>query len=926
MTSSFSMKMNVQLSIKPLSDGRFSVAGSQDGRQLSGERLVHLLYFRDEDSLYGLELDVDEQSLTISGSELISMVDATNRQPFIELTGTDSPDEELLQTAEEISRHWNGRGIWQAVEIEDGRLEFDTKQMDAIFTSDANTALTERLLMSAVADKLRTLGVQPVQLPSMLNYLRTYGWPSRSEEDGIGLQVAIRLSEPDDDREDWMLETVIIGRNGVTHWTPSSRKKDAPIEKAVPAKWADDVEFIRDKQERMLRLIQLEAVPEELDSFLSIPLTDAEVREFLKHDLAALQALRFDVILPGWLKEVTETRMRVRTSASTGSFKSAAGMNEILQFNWSFSLNGQDISKDDFQRLVDEKREFIRAGNEWFRIDAAWLQRIRELMDRAETEEWKVKDLLFHELPEEITIPLDDEEEEEIDPLFEFELQQSLAQYAKQIHSKKGLPKVDTSPYLLATLRPYQVEGFEWLVFMREAGFGAVLADDMGLGKTVQLISYLLHVHRTAGTDKPSLIICPTSVLGNWQKELDRFAPELNVFVHYGASRAKGEKLDEVIRAESPDVIMTTYGTASQDVLEMADIHWASITLDEAQNIKNMHTKQSKAIRKLHGDHHIALTGTPVENRLSELWAIFDFVHHGYLGSFNKFVENFIGPIERDDSETHKRKLRTKISPFLLRRSKTDPELLLNLPEKMEQLEFCPLTTEQAALYESFLADSKMKLETLAGFEKKGLILKMLSKLKQLCNHPALYLKEPFQPAAEMMERSEKLNRLVTLASDIAASGEQCLIFTQYIGMGQLMQHCLAELYDIDVPFLTGSMPKHQRDQLVEAFQQHEFPIFILSLKAGGTGLNLTAANHVLHADRWWNPAVENQATDRAYRIGQTRFVHVHKFVTIGTIEEKIDKLLTEKQSLSDELIQSSKWLTELSDEELDELLTFDVK
>ena len=336
-----------------------------------------------------------------------------------------------------------------------------------------------------------------------------------------------------------------------------------------------------------------------------------------------------------------------------------------------------------------------------------------------------------------------------------------------------------------------------------------------------------------------------------------------------------------------------------------------------------MQTKQSRVIRKLRGKHHIALTGTPIENRLSELWAIFDFIHRGYFGNFRKFTDNFIIPIERDDSEVDKRKLRAKISPFLLRRTKSDPDLQLNLPKKLEQNEYCPLTTEQAALYESFLEETKFKLQTLTGFEKKGLILKMLSRLKQLCNHPALFLKEPHAPAEQMLNRSDKLDRIVSMAADIAVNGEQCLIFTQYIGMGQLIRQCLSELHGIDVPFLTGSMPKGQRDRLVEAFQEGEFPIFILSLKAGGTGLNLTGANHVLHADRWWNPAVENQATDRAYRIGQTKFVHVHKFVTIGTIEEKIDKMLVEKAALSADLIQSSQWLTELSDTELDDLLSF---
>ena len=282
-------------------------------------------------------------------------------------------------------------------------------------------------------------------------------------------------------------------------------------------------------------------------------------------------------------------------------------------------------------------------------------------------------------------------------------------------------------------------------------------------------------------------------------------------------------------------------------------------------------------------------------------------------------------PIEKDESEKHKRILQMKIRPFLLRRTKRDPDLMLNLPEKQEKQEFCSLTAEQAALYEGFIEDTLVQLDQLTGFEKKGRILKMLSKLKQLCNHPALYLKEPFDEAKKELERSIKLKRIVQLAAEIVENGEQCLIFTQYIGMGQLLQHCFSELYDLDVPFLTGSMPKQQRDRLVENFQNGEFPIFLLSLKAGGTGLNLTAANHVLHADRWWNPAVENQATDRAYRIGQTQFVQVHKFITIGTIEEKIDKMIAMKSALSEELIQSSQWLTELDDAQLMDLMMLEV-
>ena len=511
------------------------------------------------------------------------------------------------------------------------------------------------------------------------------------------------------------------------------------------------------------------------------------------------------------------------------------------------------------------------------------------------------------------------------DPLFQFTMQKTLRSYMEILSEKKGLPSVGIPKLLKTELRPYQEVGYDWLVFMRDNHFGACLADDMGLGKTVQLITYLLEIHARPETKTPSLIICPTSVLGNWQKEIERFAPSLDrSYTLWTVSREGRGTFQSLLVRKRPDVIFTTYGTASQDGEMLAETEFTSITLDEAQNIKNMQTKQSRVIRKLRGQHHIALTGTPIENRLSELWAIFDFIHKGYFGNFRKFTDDFIIPIERDDSEVDKRKLRSKIRPFLLRRTKSDPDLQLNLPKKLEQNEYCPLTTEQAALYESFLEETKFKLQTLTGFEKKGLILKMLSRLKQLCNHPALFLKEPQAPAEQMFTRSDKLNRIVSMASEIVDNGERCIIFTQYIGMGNLIRQCLSELHGIDVPFLTGSMPKGQRDLLVEAFQEGEFPVFILSLRAGGTGLNLTAANHVLHADRWWNPAVENQATDRAYRIGQTKFVHVHKFVTIGTIEEKIDKMLEEKAALSDDLIQSTQWLTELSDTEIDDLLSFE--
>jgi SNF2 family DNA or RNA helicase len=390
------------------------------------------------------------------------------------------------------------------------------------------------------------------------------------------------------------------------------------------------------------------------------------------------------------------------------------------------------------------------------------------------------------------------------------------------------------------------------------------------------------------------------------------------VYLHYGSNRLKEEAF--AAKAKEADIVLTSYGLSHIDLAEFEMLIWSSIAIDEAQNIKNAQTKQSKAVRKLRGRHHIALTGTPMENRLSELWSIFDFTNHGYLGSLGHFQKKFVIPIEKDEKKDKVQQLQSLIRPFLLRRTKKDEEVALNLPDKLEQKEYCPLTAEQASLYEQLIHDTFAEIEKLSGFERKGLILQMLSRLKQLCNHPALYLKEK-SATRQLLERSNKLEKLVELIDAVLEQGESCLIFTQYIEMGEMIKSTLKKKFGIEVPFLNGSVPKVKRDEMIERFQNQEFPVFLLSLKAGGTGLNLTAANHVIHYDRWWNPAVENQATDRAYRIGQSRFVHVHKMICTGTLEEKIDAMLEKKQFLNDQIIQSENWITELSTDELKDLV-----
>lgn len=903
----------LRLKINVIKPGYYSLTAlNEDGLIHAAANWASLLYYKYESNFYGLQTNTDERDLIMPIANLLDVLSPRYKHPFIEIEPADDKSAQHLREIEKALTYWQDNNLWQHVTVTEDQLTLDFD----------DTGLIEQ----ALTQTLSKAGLTLADAPALLPYFQNGGWPLQTERLAGNVQVALRLSEPPEYEEDWTLETVLISPTSVKHWTPAVRKRMLPIDMALPEKWVALAPDIEQLQHQMTSLLTFENHAPSPNYFIHIRLQDADVRHFLQHDLAKLQALGFEIILPAWLKELKHSKMKVRVSANNTPTKKTAGLDDILTFRWQFSMNGEDMSDEQFRKLVEEKREFLRIGNEWFRIDANWLNEMRELMNQAEEENWTVRDLLFRELPETLVVPLEDEEDiERDDPLFAFEMQQSLKSYIEQLQHKQGLPAVDPPHNLQATLRPYQQQGFEWLVFMREQRFGACLADDMGLGKTVQLISYVLYTVETLKIEEPTIIVCPTSVLGNWQKELARFAPTLRVHTHYSANRLKDEQFEQFIQKERPHIILSTYGTISQDAEFLQHLSWSTVVLDEAQNIKNMQTLQSRSIRKLKGAHHIALTGTPVENRLSELWAIFDFMHKGYLGSFGKFQEQFILPIEKDESEKHKRILQMKIRPFLLRRTKRDPDLMLNLPDKQEKQEFCSLTAEQAALYEGFIEDTLVQLDQLTGFEKKGRILKMLNKLKQLCNHPALYLKEPFDEAKTELERSIKLKRIVQLAAEIVENGEQCLIFTQYIGMGQLLQHCFSELYDLDVPFLTGSMPKQQRDRLVESFQNGEFPIFLLSLKAGGTGLNLTAANHVLHADRWWNPAVENQATDRAYRIGQTQFVQVHKFITIGTIEEKIDKMIAMKSALSEELIQSSQWLTELDDAQLMDLMMLEV-
>jgi non-specific serine/threonine protein kinase len=469
----------------------------------------------------------------------------------------------------------------------------------------------------------------------------------------------------------------------------------------------------------------------------------------------------------------------------------------------------------------------------------------------------------------------------------------------------------------VGSLRPYQCRGLAWLHFLQSLGLGGILADDMGLGKTVQLLALMAGDPPDAG---PSLLVCPMSLVGNWQREAARFAPELRVHVHHGAERPRGRDFSAAVRAAN--LVVTTYSLAARDGPELSKIDWLRIVVDEAQAIKNAATRQAAAIRALPARHRVAVTGTPVENRLADLWSIMEFANPGLLGSAAAFRQRYAEPVERQGNDEAADRLRRVTQPFVLRRVKTDKSIISDLPEKLEMEVVCNLTTEQASLYQAVLDDMMKRIESSEGIERRGLVLATMTKLKQVCNHPAQLLRD----GSRISGRSGKLARLEETLEEVLAAGEKALLFTQYAEFGGMLRAHLTARFGREVLFLHGGVAKADRDAAVARFQSAGGPaLFVLSLKAGGTGLTLTAANHVVHVDRWWNPAVEDQATDRAFRIGQTRAVQVRKFVCAGTLEEKISTMIQDKRGLAAKVVGSGEqWLTELSTADLRSLFALE--
>jgi len=490
------------------------------------------------------------------------------------------------------------------------------------------------------------------------------------------------------------------------------------------------------------------------------------------------------------------------------------------------------------------------------------------------------------------------------------------------VAADERVERLPAPPGFHGTLRPYQERGVAWMSFLDRVGLGGVLADDMGLGKTVQVLALVALDRGTESTLGPTLLVCPMSLVGNWQREAERFTPDLRVHVHHGSDRARGEDFEQAVA--DADLVVTTYAVAARDVEALREVPWRRVVLDEAQAIKNAATRSAQAVRSLAARQRIAVTGTPVENRLADLWSILDTTNPGILGNAPAFTRRFAVPIERHGDEDAADRLRTLTRPFVLRRLKTDRTIIADLPDKLEMEVVCSLTREQAALYQAVVDDMLRKVEESEGIERRGLVLATMTKLKQVCNHPAQLLRD----GTPLAGRSGKLERVEAIVEEVLASGERALLFTQFAEFGGMLRSRLTQRFGREVLFLHGGVPKKERDRMVARFQADDPAapaLFVLSLKAGGTGLTLTAANHVLHVDRWWNPAVEDQATDRAFRIGQTRNVQVRKLVCAGTVEERISAMIAEKRGLAARIVGTGEtWLTELSTQELRELVALD--
>ncbi len=723
-------------------------------------------------------------------------------------------------------------------------------------------------------------------------------WAAAARRPSGPLRVCFRLAEPppDDPHGPWTVQFALQGTDDPSLYVPAA------------AIWTGEVTSVAGAEEtllaglgRALRLYPEIAAALRVATPTSVTTDAAGAFAFLRESAPLLSAAGFGVQLPQWagrarLGMKLTTRATAAESGSTVS--SGFGLGELVDFRWDLAVEGEDLTEEELAELARLKAPLVRLRGRWVELDDAQLKAALEFLSRGRTGEMTAAQAVRAAI----------HAGDDTLPLLEVDADGALGDLLSG-EADRRLEPIATPETFEGTLRPYQERGLAWLAFLDGLGLGAVLADDMGLGKTAMALALLAH----RGGGGPTLLIGPMSLVGNWQREAARFTPKLVVYVHHGGGRRRGEQLARAVHAA--DLVLTTYGTAARDREALATIEWERVICDEAQALKNSGTRQAQAVRSIPARGRIALTGTPVENHLTELWSIMEFANPGLLGPRQAFRERFATPIEAHGDADAAAALGRATGPFVLRRLKTDKTIITDLPEKQEIKVWCNLTAEQASLYQATVEDMLDRIASTDGMERRGLVLATMAKLKQVCNHPAHLLKD----GSRLPGRSGKLERLEEICAEVVEQGEKALVFTQYSEFGTMLQPHLEARLDRPVLWLHGGTTKKRRDELVRRFQEDAEPsVFLLSLKAAGTGLTLTAANHVVHVDRWWNPAVEDQATDRAFRIGQTKNVQVRKFICVGTMEERVDEMIERKKALAQSIVGTGEsWLTELSVAEL---------
>lgn len=637
-----------------------------------------------------------------------------------------------------------------------------------------------------------------------------------------------------------------------------------------------------------------------------IELSLNEVYKFVTLTSYQLQKATIEVILPDDFNKIIVPRASINAKVKkdresdlqdllVSNKASTIGLDEILEFSYYVSIGNEKLTIEEFEKEFKDVNGLVHYKNMLVLFDKAEYTNILERIEKQKGKKLTKFELLHGALSKQLGD-------------YDFDYDDA---FMRVISELGKVENVEVSPQLQGELRPYQKSGFKWLWTNIAKGFGCCLADDMGLGKTIQVISLLLKLKDEKKLKDPAIVVCPTTLVGNWIKELATFAPNLKVGVFQGVDRELNFDVD---------VLITTFAILRIDIEQFKKQKFAAVIVDEAQNIKNPDTAQTQAVKILKSDTKIAMTGTPVENRLTELWSIFDFINRGYLGTLKDFQKSYAIPIERFKEYQRAEKLKLSVSPFILRRLKSDKNIISDLPEKFVMDEYCYLKKPQAALYEKVLNDMMNQISTQTGINRRGLIFKLITALKQICNHPYQYLKS----GDSSKDMSGKTERLFDLIKNILANDEKLIVFTQYKEMGHILEKIIADELGMPPLFFHGSLTRAQRDSMLEKFEKdNNKKIMLLSLKAGGTGLNLTQATNVVHYDLWWNPAVEDQATDRTYRIGQNKNVMVHRLINLGTFEEKINEMLKTKKELANiAVFEGEKMITELTDDEIYEIFS----